>query len=208
VIRTLTGGCGSVAAMPQRKATAMVNVARVIASRYIILSLLCGEQKRQNPAREALANQKDNMKTKLLIAALTVSAATAFAGHWVPHIAMPAGIGYATDVKGARHSNTVCVRDALFAPSPRCPRGKPSSQDWEHINWEQVESDGLYRLDIDLITGRVTNVTIVKSGTKQLNDLSILAFKLWRFKPGKWREIIIPTTMRKKWEGVIVRSNR
>lgn len=111
------------------------------------------------------------------MAALTLSAATAFAGHWVPHTAMPAGIGYATDAKGARHPNTACVRDAIFAPSPRCPLGNPNSQDWEHIKWEQVESDGLYRLDIDLTTGRVTNVTIVKSGTKQLNDLSILAFQ-------------------------------
>jgi hypothetical protein len=153
-----------------------------------------------------LANQKDNMKTKLLIAALTVSAATAFAGLWVPHITMPAGTGYATDANGARHPNTECVRDALFVPSPRFPLGNTSSQDWEHVTWEQVESDGLYRLDIDLTTGRVTNVTIVKSGTKQLNDLSILAFKLWRFKPGKWREIIIPTTLRKKWAGVIAKS--
>jgi hypothetical protein len=151
-------------------------------------------------------NQKNNMKTKLLTAALTLSAATAFAGHWVPHISMPAGTGYATDARGVRYPNIVCVRDALFAPSPRLPLGNPHSQDWEHIKWEQVESDGLYRLDIDLTTGRVTNVTIVKSGTKQLNDFSILAFKRWRFKPGKWREIVIPTTIRKKWVGVIARS--
>jgi len=40
------------------------------------------------------------MKTTLLIAALTVAAANAFAGHMVPDIAMPIGIGYATDAKG------------------------------------------------------------------------------------------------------------
>ncbi|PYK65137.1 MAG: hypothetical protein DME50_09805 [Verrucomicrobia bacterium] len=54
------------------------------------------------------------MKMKLMIVALTAFAASAFAGHLVPHIAMPAGIGYATDAKGARYPNTVCVRDALF----------------------------------------------------------------------------------------------
>jgi hypothetical protein len=37
---------GAAAAVPQMKATAIVNVARVIATVHIILSLPCGEQKK------------------------------------------------------------------------------------------------------------------------------------------------------------------
>jgi hypothetical protein len=149
--------------------------------------------------------QKDKHENETTNRSITVSAASAFAGHLVPHIAMPVGIGYATDAQGARHPNALCVRDALYAPAPRYPLGRPSSQDWASLKWELIECNGLYRLDIDPTTGRVTKVTIIRSGTKDLNDLSVMAFKLWKFKPGTWKEVIIPTTMRRKWEQVVVK---
>jgi hypothetical protein len=43
----VTRGC-SAAAVLQRRATAIVNVARVVAPVHTILSLLCGQQKGQN----------------------------------------------------------------------------------------------------------------------------------------------------------------
>jgi hypothetical protein len=152
------------------------------------------------------ALQTPKMKTKLVITALTMFAANAFAGFYVPYISMPTGGGYATDAHGQRHPNAYCVRDAVRAIVPEYPLGSAGSADWENIKWDQVESSGLYRLDIDLTTGRVTKVTIVKSGTKELNELSVAAFKLWVFKPGKWKEIILPTTMRKKWMAIGLRN--
>ena len=58
----------------------------------------------------------------------------------------------------------------------------------------------LYRLDVDLNTGRVSEVIILKStGSAKLDAASTTAFKRWAFRPGAWKEIIIPTTVRKKW---------
>jgi hypothetical protein len=48
----VTGGDVAAAALQTKAIAAIVNVARVIASVHIILSLLCGEQKRQNAPRE------------------------------------------------------------------------------------------------------------------------------------------------------------
>jgi hypothetical protein len=51
---------GAAAAVPQRKATAIVNVlARIIAHVHIILSLLYGEQKTQNPPRMVYLTRAD-----------------------------------------------------------------------------------------------------------------------------------------------------
>jgi hypothetical protein len=58
----VTGGVVAVAAL-QKIAIAAVNIVRVIRYVRITLSLRCGEQKRQNPAREALANNLGDLRT-------------------------------------------------------------------------------------------------------------------------------------------------
>jgi hypothetical protein len=45
-------------AVPQKQATAIVNVARVIAPVDSILSLRCGDQKQQNLLGEVLGNHR------------------------------------------------------------------------------------------------------------------------------------------------------
>jgi TonB family protein len=124
----------------------------------------------------------------------------------IPYIAMPVGIGYATDVKGARHPNAFCLRDVVFAPHPQYPY---HSKSWESRSsdpgtWTRdINGNGLYRLDLNLNTGRVSQVTIIKStGSKILDAASTDAFKRWVFRPGKWKEITIPTAVRKKWVGM------
>jgi TonB family protein len=52
---------------------------------------------------------------------------------------------------------------------------------------------GIFRLTLDLKTGAVTRVTIVKStGFLTLDRAAMAAFRRWRWKPGKWKEIDMP----------------
>ena len=134
--------------------------------------------------------------------AITLGAFTASASEPVPYIAMPAGTGYAIDAKGVRHPNAFCLRDAVFAPHPQFAVD-PAREVWsaDSPQWKLVEGSGLYRLDIDLNTGRVAHVTTIKSGAKWLDAVSMYTFKQWAFRPGKWKQVIIPTTVRKKWIG-------
>jgi TonB family protein len=56
---------------------------------------------------------------------------------------------------------------------------------------------GYVRLTLDLKTGAVTNVTVVKStGFATLDNCAVAAFRQWRWKPGKWKEIDTPVTFR------------
>jgi TonB family protein len=149
------------------------------------------------------------MKTLITMIAIALTAFTARASEPVPYIAIPVGIGYAIDAKGVRHPNAFCMRDAVFAPKPRYPYHKS----WESLSrdpgtWTRdIQGDGLYRLDIDLNTGHVRQITIIKStGSAILDTASTSAFKRWVFKPRNWKEIVIPTTVRTKWVGVIYRA--
>jgi TonB family protein len=55
------------------------------------------------------------------------------------------------------------------------------------------QGTGIYRLILDLKTGTVTRVTIIRStGFGLLDDSVITAFRQWRWKPGKWKEIGLP----------------
>jgi len=139
------------------------------------------------------------MKTLTTMIVITFIVFTARASEQVPYIAMPVGIGYAIDAKGVRHPNALCFRDALFAPHPQYPYGAPLSRD--PVVWTRdIQGDGLYRLDVDLNTDRVSQVTMLKStGSAKLDTASTSVFKRWVFRPGTWKEIIIPTTVRKKW---------
>ena len=120
----------------------------------------------------------------------------------VPYIAMPVGIGYAIDGKGVRHPNALCMGDAVLAPHPQYPYGAPLARD-PAVWTRDLRGDGLYRLDIDLNTGRIRQVTMIKSiGSAKVDNASTNAFKRCVFKPGTWKEIIIPTTVRTKWVGM------
>lgn len=54
---------------------------------------------------------------------------------------------------------------------------------------------GLFRLTLDLKTGKVTDIVILKStGFRTLNRNAVFALHQWRWKPGKWKQIDIPVT--------------
>jgi hypothetical protein len=101
------------------------------------------------------------MKTLATMIAITLVTFTAGASEPVPYIAMPIDKGYAIDAHGKRQPNALCARDVIWACGPRYPFRAPSN---DPATWSRTFlGDGLYRLDIDLKTGRVSRTTIVKS---------------------------------------------
>src|SRR5213593_1259092 len=115
------------------------------------------------------------MKTLITVITITLIAFTASASEAVPYIAMPIDNGYAIDAHGKRQPNALCARDVIWACPPRYPLRSHSS---DPASWSRNHrGDGLYRLDIDLKTGRVSRVTIIKSkGSEMLYRASKGAF--------------------------------
>src|SRR5437773_12391960 len=109
---------------------------------------------------------------------------------------MPAGSGYAIDSKGNRCSNPLCVHVAVFAPRPQYPYQLRLSIG-DTAGWTRYKGDGLYRPDIDLNTGRVSQVTIIKSARSNVLDVATTSTcKLWVSKPHMWKELTIPIAVR------------
>ncbi len=53
----------------------------------------------------------------------------------------------------------------------------------------------LFRLSLDLKTGSVTTVRMLKStGFPVLDQLAVDAFRQWRWRPEKWKEVDLPIT--------------
>jgi hypothetical protein len=134
--------------------------------------------------------------------AVILTAFTARASEPVPYIAMPINNGYAIDAHGKRQPNALCARDIIWARAPSYPLRARSS---DPTTWSRnFRGDGLYRLDIDLKTGRVSRVTTMKSADAVLDKLTTAAFGRWVFASGKWSAMIIPTTVRITWVPVLI----
>jgi TonB family protein len=55
------------------------------------------------------------------------------------------------------------------------------------------QGTGVFRITLDVNTGSVTSVVVVRStGFSILDDSAITAIRLWRWRPGKWKEVEIP----------------
>jgi TonB family protein len=145
------------------------------------------------------------MKTLTPFIAMLLMAFTSRASEPVPYISMPINNGYAIDAHGSRQPNALCARDVIWACAPRYPLRARSS---DPSSWSRnFHGDGLYRLDIDSRTGRVSRTTIIKStGSATLDRASTWAFDRWRFTPGKWSAMIIPTAVRVTWVPVIIQE--
>lgn len=149
--------------------------------------------------------EKTNLKRLTTMIAITSIAFTARGSEAVPYIAMPINNGYALDAHGKRQPNALCARDVVWASAPRYPLRARSS---DPASWSRdLRGDGLYRLDIDLKTGRVSRVLIIKSaGSAILDRASTGAFYRWVFTPGKWSAMIIPTAVRVIWVPVLIQG--
>ena len=152
-----------------------------------------------------IKKETTGMKTLTTLIAITLTAFTARASEPVPYIAMPIDNGYAIDAHGKRQPNALCARDVIWACAPHYPLRARSS---DPTTWSRnFRGDGLYRLDIDLKTGRVSRVTTIKSTASAILDrASTGAFSRWVFTPGKWSAMIIPTSVRVTWVPVLIQE--
>jgi TonB family protein len=92
----------------------------------------------------------------------------------------------AVDAKGLRHRGSEWMNDLVVTSRPEYPRSERA---------QHHTGSGLLRLTLDLKTGSVTRVAIVRStGFPALDNSAIAAFREWRWKPGRWKEIDVPIT--------------
>jgi len=69
----------------------------------------------------------------------------------------------------------------LYAPGP--------------VDYSNSGTQGVYRLTIDLKTGTVTEVGILKrSGYQPRDATAVLTFMQWKFKPGTLKQLDVPVT--------------
>jgi TonB family protein len=102
-------------------------------------------------------------------------------------------IGSAVDARGIRHHATdypsvelPWIEDKTKWVAPKYPYP-------EKI--KHHEGSGVFQITLDSKTGLVTRVTVLKStGFKTLDDCAIASFHQWRWKRGKWKQIVIPVT--------------
>src|SRR5205823_4630270 len=114
-------------------------------------------------------NKRENqMKTLTTVIAITLIAFTASASEAVPYIAIPIDNGYAIDAHGKRQPNALCARDVIWACAPRYPLRARSS---DQTTWSRnAQGDRLFRLDINLKTGRVSQIRVIKSTGSAILD--------------------------------------
>jgi TonB family protein len=99
--------------------------------------------------------------------------------------------GSAVDAKGIRHTQSPhptrlapWMQDRVKSIAPYYP--------YEDRRLHHVGT-GWFRLNLDLGSGVVTKVTVLKStGFSTLDDVAITTFRGWRWRPGRWKEIDIP----------------
>ncbi len=90
----------------------------------------------------------------------------------------------AVDVKGVRHRGSDYIGpapwtvDQIKTVAPQYPYAERT---------RHHAGSGLFRVTLDPATGSVERVTVVKS-------TGFPAFRRWRWKPGKWKEIDLPIT--------------
>lgn len=99
----------------------------------------------------------------------------------------------AVDAKGVRHQSTdyagtsPWMDDRLKSVVPAYPHS------WVFLH----QGEGVFRVSLDLHSGTVTRVSVVKStGFRELDESAITALSKWRWKPGRWKEIDLPVIFR------------
>jgi TonB family protein len=105
-----------------------------------------------------------------------------------PFLAYLGGGGSAVDVKGKHYNGSdypgqlpPWMLDRIISVAPFCP---------ENDRMLAHSGSGRFRLLLDPKTGTVTQVIVQQStGFISLDNAAIAAFRLWRWKPGRWRQI-------------------
>src|SRR5262245_47352218 len=100
---------------------------------------------------------QDMKRMIIMVMGAMALAHVASAGQMLSYIAMPTGTGHATDAKGVRYPNATCLKDVLHAVLPVYPY-------YANVGCaaRDVQGNGMFRLSIDVNSGRVKQVTIIK----------------------------------------------
>ena len=101
--------------------------------------------------------------------------------------------GVAVDTKGVFHTaaeyrgkQPPWLTDRVRAVAPDYPLADRA---------RHHQGTGVFRLTLDLKTGTVSTVTTLKTtGFSTLDSAAAAAFRRWRWKPGKWKDIVMPVT--------------
>ena len=96
----------------------------------------------------------------------------------------------AVDINGVRHKDEHFSGPPIWAAdlTKRVPPDYSYDARRAHL-----EGTGLFRLELDVETGRVSKVTILRStGVTVLDNSALWALRRWRMKPGRWREMDVP----------------
>ena len=105
----------------------------------------------------------------------------------------------AIDVKGRRY-------DSKSYPGRQPPwmldRAASVSPDYPYQERRSRHTGrGYFRLLLDTKTGAVTRVIVQQStGFATLDGCAVAAFRRWRWRPGKWKEIDTPVTFRLSYD--------
>ena len=110
-----------------------------------------------------------------------------------PAHSLPQPQSSAVDAKGVRHRLTdygegraPWVTDMVKFVRPDYP---------SEYRARHIEGTGLFRITLDVNTGSVANVTVLKStGFSGLDDSATRAIRLWRWRPRTWKEVDMPVT--------------
>ena len=103
----------------------------------------------------------------------------------------PGERGSAVDAKGNRH--TIAAQSGRFAPWVQdCVKCVAPYYSYEDRRLRHT-GEGWFRIYLDLQTGVVTQIEVLKStGFATLDDSAIAAFRRSQWKPGKWKQIDMP----------------
>jgi TonB family protein len=102
----------------------------------------------------------------------------------------------AVDVNGIRHRRSKYGDRIPWNADPIkfVEPGYPAESRARH-----AEGTGLFRVTVDVNTGGVTNVGVIKStGYAALDDSAMRAIRLWRWRARRWKEIDTPLTLERK----------
>jgi len=136
---------------------------------------------------------------EILIACLCVAACvlpiTAHARGSSAYLSRQVPSSNAVDAKGVRYygKNYPGRVPPWLADRTRAIGPEYSYHDRRYRN----EGAGLFRLSLDLKTGLVSKVEILRStGFRTLDNSALFALRQWSWKPGKWKEIDMPVSFR------------
>ena len=141
------------------------------------------------PPKRGVNRMRWQLRHKILVALILTPSLIASR----PLLSQGYSMSAAVDAQGVRHQErdygrkiAPWNRDLIYAPRPRYPY---------EVRAKGQGGSGFFRIILDLSSGNVVKVTTIKStGSPVLDNAAISAFRQWRFKPGKWKEIDLPIT--------------